>query len=170
MRSPAAWLLLGIALAGPACSSPPPPPPPPPAETPAAPATPAFKPVISLNEMMVSIVDANSHAIWDVEDKAPRTDADWSALEHAAVALAASGNLAMMSGNGPNDQKWTQQADWAKYSAAMSDAGVGSLQAVRTRSVDGLRKAGDQLVLTCINCHREYKLDVPKVWSDHESH
>jgi cytochrome c556 len=41
---------------------------------------------------------------------------------------------------------------------------------VRAKNVDGLRKAGDQLVLTCINCHKEYKLDVPKIWSDHEAH
>jgi hypothetical protein len=162
-------VILGTVVVVSACS--PAPAPPPAAETPApAAAAPAYQPVVSLNEMMVSIVDANSHHIWDVEDKAPQTDADWSEMEHAAVTLAASGNLTMLSGNGSNDQKWVAQPDWAKYSLTLSEAGVTALQAVRTKNVDGLRKAGDQLVLTCINCHREYKLDVPKIWSDHEAH
>jgi cytochrome c556 len=164
-------LLVGGLIAA-ACS---PAPAPPAAEVPApapaaAPAPPAYKPVVSLNQMMVSIVDMNSHQIWDAEEKPPKAAADWANLEHAAESLAAAGHLTMVSGNGPKDQQWTNQADWAKYSEAVSQAGLKALEAVNTKSPDGLRKAGDDLVMTCINCHREYKLDVPKIWSDHESH
>lgn len=143
-----------------------------PATTPApAPASaPTYRPVVTLNQMMVSIVDMNSHQIWDAEQAPPKSDADWGNLEHAAVSLAAAGHLTMVSGNGPKDQQWTTQADWAKYSEAVSQAGVMALGAVNAKNVDGLRAAGDALVMSCINCHREFKLDVPKIWSDHESH
>jgi hypothetical protein len=134
------------------------------------PAATIYKPVISLNEMMISVVDANSHIVWDIEEAPPDTADDWNRLEHAAVTLAASGNLTMMSGNGPEDQQWTEQADWMKYSTAVSDAGLAAMQAVRARDIEAVKKSGDQLVMTCINCHREYKLDVPKIWSDHEGH
>ena len=35
-------------------------------------------------------------------------------------------------------------------------------------AVDGLRAAGDALVMSCINCHREYKLEVPKIWTERQ--
>lgn len=132
------------------------------------PAAAPYVPVISLNEMMVWVIDSNSHKVWDVEEKAPTTDAEWTELEHAAVTLAAAGNLTAVSGNGPRDQQWTEQADWRNHSESISTAGLAAMQAVRAKDVTALKTAGDQLVLSCINCHREYKLNVPDIWSTHE--
>ncbi len=172
MRTSGIVLVVGSLVAA-ACS-----PAPPAAEAPApaappvaaAPAAATYRPVVTLNQMMVSIVDMNSHQIWEAEQNPPKTDIAWSNLEHAAVSLAAAGHLTMVSGNGPKDQQWTNQADWAKYSEAVSQAGLAALGAVGAKNLDGLRTAGDALVMSCINCHREYKLDVPKIWSDHEDH
>ena len=65
-------------------------------------AAPAFKPEISTNQVMVSVIDHNSHFLWNVADKtkASKTDKDWHDLEHAAVTLVASGNMLMMGGPG----------------------------------------------------------------------
>ena len=142
-------------------------------QPPAASLAATYQPVISLNEIMVNIVDPHSHEIWDAAGdpgKAPKTDEDWRNLRHAAVTLAAGGNLTMMSGNGPKDQVWRQQKDWARLSQAVSDAGLAAAQAVQNRSVVAVSKAGDQLLQACLNCHREYKLDVPKIWADKETH
>jgi len=166
MRISALAILAGTALLLAACS----PPAPNPAlekEVPPVAAAP-YVPVISLNEIMVSVVDSNSHKLWDAAAKAPTTDDQWKELEHSAVTLAAAGNLTAVSGNGPKDQRWTEQPDWRKHSEAVSTAGVDAIKAVRAKDVVALNKAGDALVMTCINCHREYKLDVPKIWSDHE--
>ena len=133
----------------------------------------AYQPVVSLNEIMVNIVDPHSHEIWDAAGdpaKAPKTDEDWRNLRHAAVTLAAGGNLTMMSGNGPKDQVWRQQKDWNQLSQAVSDAGLAAAQAVQNRSLGAMSKASDQLLQACLNCHREYKLDVPKIWADRETH
>ena len=127
-----------------------------------------YTPVVSLNEIMVYVVDAHSNELWDGGTKPPTNEAGWNDLQRAAVAIAASGNLTRLSGNGPTDQRWTQQADWARHSQSLATAGLAALTAVRARDKDGLARAGDELVLTCINCHREYKLDVPKIWTDRQ--
>jgi len=145
-----------------------------PAEAPASAVVPAstaavdYAPVVSLNEIMVYVVDSHSNEIWDAAMTPPATDDGWKELQRAAIAIAAAGSLTRVSGNGPKDQQWTQQADWTKYSQAMSDAGLATVMAVRSRNVTAIAKAGDQLVVTCIDCHREYKLDVPKVWTERQ--
>jgi hypothetical protein len=142
--------------------------------TPAPPAPPAaYQPVVSLNEIMVNIVDPHSHEIWDAAGdpaRSPKTDEDWRNLRHAAITLAAAGNLTMMSGNGPKDEVWRNQKDWKTLSQAISNAGLAAAEATRNKSVSALSKAGDQVLEACLNCHREYKLDVPKIWADKEIH
>ena len=138
------------------------------AAPPASPAAAAYAPVVSLNEIMVYVVDTHSNEIWDAAMAPPTNDDGWKALQRAAIAVAAAGSLTRVSGNGPKDQQWTEQADWAKYSQAMSDAGLAAVTAVRSRNVTEIASAGDRLVVTCIDCHREYKLDVPKVWTERQ--
>jgi len=138
------------------------------AATPASPAVAGYAPVVSLNEIMVYVVDSHSNEIWDAAMAPPANDDGWKELQRAAIAVAAAGSLTRVSGNGPKDQQWTQQVDWAKYSQAMSNAGLAAVTAVRSRNVTAIAKAGDQLVVTCIDCHREYKLDVPKIWTERQ--
>jgi len=129
---------------------------------------PSYAPVLSLNQMMVTVVDSHSHEIWDAAEKPPKTDEAWASLEHAAGTLAAAGSLTRMSGSGPDDQRWPMEPDWNKYSQMLSDAGLSVFRAVNAKDAVALNKAGDELVLSCIACHKEYKLNVPRIWSDHE--
>jgi hypothetical protein len=132
------------------------------------PAAPGYMPVVSLNELMVYVLDPHSNELWDAAKTPPTTDEGWNALQRSAVAVAASGSITSVSGNGPDDQKWTQQADWSKYSQGVSDAGRAALTAVRAKDSAGLSRAGDQLVLACVNCHREYKLAMPTIWTERQ--
>jgi cytochrome c556 len=159
-------MLLSATLFVSACSTPP-------AEQSAQQAADAYKPVVSLNQIMVNIVDPHSHEIWDATAnpaKAPKTDEEWRNVRHAAVTLAAGGSLTSMSGNGPKDQVWRSQKDWGKLSQAVSDAGLAATEAVQNRSVAALSKAGDQLLQACLNCHKEYKLTIPEISADPEIH
>jgi hypothetical protein len=149
-----------------ACTSQPTEAPAPAAEAPAP--APAFAPVVSLNEIMVYVVDTHANEIWDAAMVPPANDAAWKSLNRAAVALAAAGSLTKVSGNGPKDQMWTEQADWITHSQALSDAGLAAMKAVEDKDPAALSKAGDQLVVSCINCHREYKLDVPTIWTERQ--
>jgi len=158
-------IALSSALLVSACSTPP-------AEQPTQ-AADAYKPVVSLNQIMVNIVDPHSHEIWDATAnpaKAPKTDEEWRNVRHAAVTLAAGGSLTSMSGNGPKDQVWRSQKDWGRLSQAVSDAGLAATEAVQNRSVAALSKAGDQLLQACLNCHKEYKLVIPEISADPEIH
>ena len=158
-------VLIGLAAVVSACTAAPAPPTQPQAAT--------YQPVVSLNEIMVNVVDPHSHEIWDAAGdpaRAPKTDEDWRNLRHAAITLAAAGNLTMMSGNGPKDDVWRNQKDWKTLSQAISNAGLAAAEATRNKSVVGLSKAGDQVLEACLTCHREYKLDVPKIWADRELH
>jgi hypothetical protein len=133
----------------------------------------AYQPVVTLNEIMVNIIDPHSHELWDAAAdpaKAPKTDEDWRKVRHAAVTLAAGGNLTMLSGNGPKDQAWRTQKDWYKLSQAVSDAGLAATRAVQNRNVAALSKAGDQLLEACLHCHKEYKLVIPEISADPEIH
>jgi hypothetical protein len=147
-----------------------------PAETPAAapavtapaPVDTTYTPVVSLNEIMVYTVDPHANELWDAAVKPPTTDEGWRQLNRAAVTIAASGNLTKLSGNGAKDAQWTQQEHWVQHSQSVADAGIAAMKAVRDKDQQQLSRAGDQLVLTCINCHREYKLEVPKIWTERQ--
>ena len=45
-------------------------------------------------------------------------------------------------------------------------AGLQARDAAERRNLDALRTAGDELVLTCVNCHRAYRLEVPNIWAE----
>ena len=165
-RGIAQLIVASAAAVASACTSQPAPAP---AAAPEAASPPAaYAPVVTLNEIMVYVVDPHANEIWDAAAKPPTTDAEWKELNHAAVVLATAGNLTKASGNGPKDQEWTQQTDWVKHSQSVADAGLAAVKAVNSHDASALNKAGDALVLSCINCHREYKLDVPKIWTERQ--
>ena len=124
---------------------------------------PAVPLAVSVNAIMVAMVDHASHVVWDVAEdaKAPKNDKDWEELEHHAIQVAASGTLIALGGTGKADPGWVQSPAWKKYSQEMTDAGLAALTAVHSKDRAALLKAGDQLVNTCTSCHKEFKPDLP---------
>lgn len=132
-------------------------------EKPVAQAQPEFKGVVSINDVMVSVVDHNSHILWNVANAkmAPKNDQDWHYLEHAATTLAASGNMILIPGPPADDQAWVKDPEWRKLAQAMSDAGLKAVVAVDHRDLKALEAAGDDLVETCEGCHKTFKPSLP---------
>jgi hypothetical protein len=122
---------------------------------------PKFRPVINVNDVMVEVVDHNSHILWNVAEKTPKTDADWHVLQHAAVALASAGSVIAIGGSGPEDEKWAAEPDWVKYTQNMTDAALKAKLAVDGRNVAALVAAGDDLVKACEACHAKFKPALP---------
>ena len=94
------------------------------AEQAAAPtAAPQFRHAVSMNQMMVDVINDHAHAIWDVEipGNLPETDEDWIEIRHASVVLAAAGSLTVVGGAGENDDDWVTQPSWVAMSQALSD-------------------------------------------------
>jgi hypothetical protein len=112
---------------------------------------------------MVRVVDHAAHQLWNAEREgmAPKTDADWENIVEHATQIAAAGALIRLEGTGPNDRTFVQQADWQKFGAAISDAGLAALKAAEAKSQGALVSANGQLVEACEGCHKRFKPELP---------
>lgn len=157
------FILLGMsALFLGACSSPAPQQAaPPPAAEQVAPLM--AKPEVSINAVMVALVDHAGHNLWEVErkGKAPKTDADWQNVVEHAVQIAAAGPAITVGGTGPTDAAWVKTPSWHTHAQRMSDAGVAAMNAAKSKNFDALVVANGQLVESCEGCHKEFKPDLP---------
>lgn len=133
----------------------------PPAAVQVQPATPM--PQVSINAIMVAMVDHAGHELWDVEKekRAPKTDAAWREIEHHAVQLAAAGPLLTLGGTGPRDATWAQSPSWRAHTEKLSTAALAAIDAVHAKNFESLVKANGDLVDACEGCHKEFKPDLP---------
>lgn len=118
---------------------------------------------ISLNAVMVALVDHASEPLWLDAYEPPTTEAGWREAEHHAYQMAVGGKLIQLAGTGPNDATWVADANWIRMADEMSAAGMDALAATRARNVALLNTAGDRLVAACEACHTEYKLGLPSM-------
>jgi len=145
-----------------ACSAPPPQQAAaPPAAEQSAPLT--AKPEVSINEVMVALVDHAGHNLWNAEKegKAPKTDAEWQTVWEHAVQIAAAGAAITVGGTGPMDAEWVKSPAWHTYAQKLSDAGVAARNAAKSKNLDALVAANGQLVESCETCHKQFKPALP---------
>jgi cytochrome c556 len=123
----------------------------------------AAKAEVSINEVMVALIDHAGHSLWDAEQegKAPKTAADWQNVWEHAIQIAAAGPAITVGGTGPSDATWVKAASWHTYAQKMSDAGVAARNAAKSRNFDALVAANGQLVESCEQCHKEFKPALP---------
>ena len=142
-----------------------------PAAQEAAPAPPAVereaattaRPEVSINAVMVALIDHAGHNLWDVEKEgnAPKTDADWQNVWEHAVQIAAAGPAITVGGTGPSDAMWVKSPSWHTYAQRLSDAGAAAQTAATSKNFEALVKANGQLVESCEGCHKEFKPNLP---------
>jgi hypothetical protein len=123
--------------------------------------SPAVTPVASVKQIMKAIVDPAATAVFNsvstietingIEEKAPRTDAEWEAVGDSAAALIESGNLMLAEG------RRVDQGDWVAYSQAMIDSSKAALSATQAKNATALFAAGGTIYESCDNCHRKYQ-------------
>lgn len=130
-----------------------------PAARPAARAegTATFQLPISLNEVMVALVNQAADPIWVAAWRNPTTDADWRELERRALQLQVAGTLLTLPGTGPKDAVWTADPAWRDWADRLSAAGGQAVEAVRQRDLAAISRAGDALVEVCEGCHMQFK-------------
>jgi hypothetical protein len=120
---------------------------------------PVMKPVATVRQIMQGIVGPAAKVVFEsvsttvsvegVEEKAPKTDAEWEAVGNSAAALVESANL-MTVGNRAID------ADWTKMSQALADAGIVALKAIEAKNPEALLASGEAINESCNACHRKY--------------
>ena len=116
---------------------------------------------VSLNTVMVALINHAADPIWVAAWHSPESDADWRELERMAVQLEVGGALLKMPGIGPNDLEWATSPDWQNWASALQQAGAAAVVAVADRDADAIGLAGDRIVETCEGCHMAFKPAIP---------
>lgn len=120
-----------------------------------------FRLPISINEAMASLINHSADPIWVAAWKNPQSDEDWRELEHLARQLQVGGALITIPGTGPVDTMWTGRAEWVEFAEQLSTAAGRAVNAARSRDVELIARAGDEIVEVCESCHIDFKPDLP---------
>jgi hypothetical protein len=123
---------------------------------PAAPAHPAVaatpaRNVGSMSDLMVKIIYPTSDALFYVESRTPKDEAEWNTFEGQMLMLAESANLLMMPGRARDQKQWMADAK------LMLDAGALAVKAAKTKNVESISALSDQLLESCTTCHKHYR-------------
>jgi hypothetical protein len=126
-------------------------------------AQPPFLPLsISINALMVAMVDDVAHNIWEAGNKgAALTGREWQDISEHAYQLQAAATLVSLGGTGQADRGWVTSPAWQEWAGKLRDAGVTVKRAVDTKNQMALRNAGDALVDVCEGCHKQFKPSLP---------
>ena len=154
--APARLAAVIVGLAGFGCAQQPPEPPP-------------FKPVTTVLELMESIIVHAAEVYWDsvqivvdetgVHERYPQTDEEWETVWAAALSVAESGNLLMMTPRAVDDGLWMQ------FARSLVDAGVEAAAAAEAHDVERVFAAGEQVYNVCSACHERYAEGLQRVSS-----
>ena len=116
---------------------------------------------VSLNAVMVALVNQAADPIWVAAWRSPESEADWRELERRAVQLELSGALLAVPGTGPLDDKWTSNAQWQNWAGQLQRTGEDAVAAVKARDLQAISAVGDAIVAICEGCHMDFKLALP---------
>jgi cytochrome c556 len=122
----------------------------------AGPSPPPMRNVGSMSDLMVKVIYPASDALFYIESRTPKTDAEWTVLEGQALMVAESANLLMMPGRARDQQQWMADAK------LMLDAGADALKFAKVRNVEAIAALSDRLYESCTSCHKHYRPDYGK--------
>jgi hypothetical protein len=117
---------------------------------------------VSINALMVTLIDHSAHYIWDYAAlEREISDDEWRTIEYYAIQLAGSGPLITLGGAGSMDNTWAETDSWVSYSRTMTNAAMLALDAAKNKDKALLASTGDVLVASCEGCHNAFKPGVP---------
>ena len=157
----------------------------PPATKQQEPAQPAYRLTATVRDLMNAMIDPSADAIWDavgttitkggkVEERRPKTDADWKTLEYRAIQMAEASNLLQMPGRHvgrpgeKNEQGIELQPEeiealinkdriaWDNYANGMHDISVETIKVIEAKNINALFELGEKIDTACENCHLKY--------------
>ena len=121
----------------------------------------AAPPVASVRQLMRGITGPAANVVFEsvsttvsaagIEEKAPKTDAEWTEVGSSAAALVEAANLLVAGGRS------VDRGEWVVMSKAMADAGMTALKATEAKDPAGVLAAGEAINTSCDNCHRKYQ-------------
>ena len=124
---------------------------------------PVFLPLqMSINRLMVAVVDDAAHGIWAGGNKnEPLDDLEWVEIEMNTYQLQAAATLVSIGGTGPADRGWVTSPGFQERARKLNDLAVTARSAATAKNKMALRAAGDTLVDVCNDCHDVFKPGIP---------
>jgi hypothetical protein len=130
-------------------------------------APPTAKPLplaVSINAVMVALVDFAADGVWrPAASNMLLSDDQWLLAEQDAINLIASTSLITMPGTGINDVQWVSDPDWRRWAAEMRAVALEAKAAVDAKDQERLGLVGDRLVELCQTCHQKFKPGLPSM-------
>lgn len=117
---------------------------------------------VSINALMVTLIDHSAHYLWDYGVMEREiTDEEWRTVEYYAIQLAAAGPLLMLGGTGEMDNTWVTSPEWLEHTRTMTSAATLALDAAKRKDKGLLLGLGDALTASCEGCHEHFKPSLP---------
>lgn len=114
------------------------------------------QPQLTLKQIMNAMITPATNTIWGAYQL--ETEAQWQAIENAALTVIAAGNLMALGGSAPGESELAQQAQWRQFNEQMIAAAREVLVAVAARDEEALSAAGNNaLYPPCESCHQQYQ-------------
>jgi hypothetical protein len=109
------------------------------------------QPVGTMSQLMLDVIYPTSNAIFYVRRNPPQNDVEWNTLRSAALTLAESGNLLMMS------SRARDRGDWMRDAQLLVDTGADAWKAAQAKDLDAIAALNDRLYEACVTCHEQYR-------------
>ena len=143
----------------------------------------------TVQDLMDGIVDPSADVLWDsvayiatdkgIEDRQPRTEAEWKTVRNSAITLIEAANLLSMPGRavvashiapgadtppGPGELSHAEMQrridsthdSFTQFARNLQDAGLKALTAIDAKDAEGLMDAGGTIDSACEACHVTY--------------
>jgi hypothetical protein len=124
---------------------------------------------VSINAIMVTLIDHSAHHIWDYGVMEREiTDDEWRIVEYYSIQLAAAGPAITLGGIGESDDKWVLSPLWTDYTQAMTDTAIQAMIAAQDHDQPMLLEAGNALTDACEGCHETFKAELPTEGFTHQ--
>jgi hypothetical protein len=106
----------------------------------------------TVKSIMETVVIPQSEILWRPGD--PKTEKDWLRLENAAIAIQVASAMLNVPSTELSDQQYQRLPVWKTLSNEMRAASIVTLASIRSRDLDALIAAGNDLYTPCEACHR----------------
>ena len=114
------------------------------------------QPQLTIKQIMNAMITPATNSIWGAYQL--ETEAEWQAIENAALTVIGAGNLMAVGGSAPGESELVQQAQWRQFNEQMIAAAREVLLAVAARDEEALSAAGNNaLYPPCESCHQQYQ-------------
>lgn len=107
---------------------------------------------VTMKQIMLDLVHpASNDILLAIHRGGPKDEKEWAAVRRGALTLAESGKLLTAR---------VQAADWARYAAALANAGGAAYKAAQAKDAAALAALADSIDASCTACHKQYRPNV----------